>query len=39
VKPTEKKKVPSTKNVNTSSVPLDIPSMGTRSKKKKNTTT
>jgi hypothetical protein len=38
VKPTEKKKVPSTKNVNTSSVPLDIPSMGTRSKKKNTTT-
>jgi hypothetical protein len=30
-----KKKVPSAKDVNTSSVPLDSPSMGTRSKKKK----
>jgi hypothetical protein len=35
VKPIKKKKVPSTKDVNTSSVPLDSPSMGTRSKKKK----
>ena len=33
VKPIKKKKVPSTKDVNTSSVPLDSPSMGTRSKK------
>jgi hypothetical protein len=30
---TKKKKVPSTKNVNTSTVSLDGPSMGTRSKK------
>jgi hypothetical protein len=34
VKPIKKKKVPSTKDVNTSSVPLDSPSMDTRSKKK-----
>jgi len=34
VKPIKKKKLPSTnKDVNTSSVPLDSPSMGTRSKK------
>lgn len=33
VKPIKKKKLPSTKNVNTSSVPLDSPSMCTRSKK------
>jgi hypothetical protein len=32
VKPIKKKKVPSAKDVNTSSVPLDSPSMGTRSK-------
>jgi uncharacterized protein YfaP (DUF2135 family) len=36
VKPIKKKKVPSTKDVNTSSVPLDSLAMGTRSKK--NTT-
>jgi hypothetical protein len=36
VKPIKEKKVPSTKDVNTSSVPLDSPSMGTRSKKKYN---
>ena len=33
VKPIKKKKVPSTKDVNTSSVPLDSPSMGTKAKK------